>query len=662
MITIATGIVFGRLLGTLFSTIEQAITTTRLGGAHAGSRQRVFVSLPKFFILLAALSCTLARAQGTYTAASCNYTDVNAVINGPTHKAVNGDVINIPSGSCTWSTGLTVPSGIGITIIGEGTPNSGSSTTGASSSCTATSITVSGGINAFRMTPAYGNSTTRLSCMTIASGSGSGVAASVLGSCTLLGCPNLRMDNITFSDWAGHAEVGISYGITAIGDMFGVIDHNTINGVTGNYLQLVELSHASYQGVGLYGDNSWAQPEAYGSANFLFFENNIFNDAGCCENEGSAGGLTRQGGGRIVVRYNTFSPTDSYNFSLGWHGSESSGRPRSGRAYEYYENTWSCNSTTNGCPPVIGARGGTGLTWGNTFTATTRSTFGTILQMNTYRTQGSQPDWGACDGSMAYDTNDGTTYYSGTIGSVSGAGPYTITVSGTSPGWTTNEWSPNGAPYSVHDVTKSTGSEITANGANTLTIAYSGGPGAWTPSAGDSIQILRATVCIDQAGGRGLGTLYNSLDIPANLIPASEAPSPTYLWMNSENPAPVSVAGSNTARVIRNRNFYMETANQSAQTSPTSPFDGTTSTTGIGHGTLANRPTSCTPSSNGGVGTAYWETDHNQLDYCIGTNTWSTTTSLPSSYVPYTYPHPLTAQGTGSTNPAPPTNLVTTVH
>jgi hypothetical protein len=616
-------------------------------------------------LLLIALLAVSAYA-GTHTAASCNYSDVNAVVNGPTHTAADGDTISIPSGSCTWSTGLTVPSGVGITISGAGTPNSGSSTTAASSSCTATSITVSGGITAFRISPMNGNSTTRLSCMTIASGSGSGIAASILGTCTSSGCPNLRLDNITFSNWAGHAEVGISYGITAIGDMFGVIDHNTINGVTGNYLQLVELSHASYKGVGYYGDNAWAQPEAYGSANFLFFESNTFNDAGCCENEGSAGGLTKQGGGRIVVRYNQFNITDNYNFSLGWHGTESSGRPRSTRAYEYYENTWSCNSTTNGCPPVIGARGGTGITWGNTFTATKGSTFGSILAMATYRTQGAPSDtWGTCDGSTPYDTNDGTTYYSGTIGSVSGGGPYTITVSGGSPGWTTNKWSPKGAPYSVHDVSRSTGSEITANGANTLTIAYSGGPGAWTPSAGDSIQILRATVCIDQAGGRGAGVLYNSSNSPANLASANEVPSPSYLWMNSESPAPGNVAGADTARVIQNREFYTETANQSAQTSSTSPFDGTTSTTGIGHGTLANRPTSCTPSSNGGsVGTAYWETDHNQLDYCISTNTWSTTTSSPASYAPYTYPHPLT-QGTGTPPPgsdAPPTNLVATPH
>jgi hypothetical protein len=52
----------------------------------------------------------------TYTAASCNQRDVNAVISGRTRTAVNGDTINIPAGSCTWTSGITVPSHIGISI------------------------------------------------------------------------------------------------------------------------------------------------------------------------------------------------------------------------------------------------------------------------------------------------------------------------------------------------------------------------------------------------------------------------------------------------------------------------------------------------------------------------------------------------------------------
>jgi hypothetical protein len=476
--------------------------------------------------------------------------------------------------------------------------------------------------------------------MNIASGTGSGVALAVLGTCTPSGCPNLRMDNLTFSNWAGHANVGNSYGMAAIGDMFGVADHNTINGVAGNYLQLAEVANASYLGVGYYGDNSWAQPEFYGSANFLFFENNTFNNSGTSDNEGSAGSLQNEGGGRLVVRYNTFN-IDNINAAIAWHGTESNGRPRSGRTWEFYDNTINCPSSTE-CQAQVGARGGTGLTWNNTINFASNSGMSTFENLDTFRTQESSGGWGACDGSAPFDTNDGVTYYSGTVGSVSGS--YTITVSGSSPAWTTNQWSPNGAPYSVHDVTQSTGSEITSNTGNTLTITYSGVAGSWTPVVGDSIQILRATACIDQAGGRGAGYLYSGA--PPQSTPANEIVSPSYSWMNSFSGATPSVAVvyADTARVIANRNFYTETANQAAQTNSSSPFNGIS---GMGHAVFANRPATCT------TGVAYWATDQNTLYQCTSANTWT------AFYSPYTYPHPLTTT-TGTAPPAAPTGLQVT--
>ena len=178
-----------------------------------------------------------------------------------------------------------------------------------------------------------------------------------------------------------------------------------------------------------------------------------------------------------------------------------------------------------------------------------------LLTLATFRTTASIGGWGACDGSSAYDTNDGITYYSGTIGSISGSDPYTITVSGASPGWTTNQWVPNGAPYSIHDVTQSNGWEIASNTANTLTTTSGGGPGTWTPANGDSIQILRATICIDQSGGRGAGILYSG-STATPVSSANEVPSPTYLWSNTLGASPAfAVVYSDTGRVIANRDY-----------------------------------------------------------------------------------------------------------
>lgn len=82
-------------------------------------------------------------------------------------------------------------------------------------------------------------------------------------------------------------------------------------------------------------------------------------------------------------------------------------------------------------------------------------------------------------------------------------------------------------------------------------------------------------------------------------------------------------------------------------------------TTGVGCGTFANRPSSCTK------GTAYWATDQSCssvsdsnyginpsqpingiLYYCTNTNTWS---SESASYKPYTYPHPFRGSQSAST-------------
>lgn len=109
-----------------------------------------------------------------------------------------------------------------------------------------------------------------------------------------------------------------------------------------------------------------------------------------------------------------------------------------------------------------------------------------------------------------------------------------------------------------------------------------------------------------------------------------------------------------------NRDYY-NAVSANPQISPTSPFNGTV---GIGHGTLANRPTTCThttaPDGDEGGGVMYWATDQgswNQsgdgrgsgiLYRCSAPNTWSV------HYTPYIYPHPLQALVAGSGDLAAP--------
>ncbi len=96
-------------------------------------------------------------------------------------------------------------------------------------------------------------------------------------------------------------------------------------------------------------------------------------------------------------------------------------------------------------------------------------------------------------------------------------------------------------------------------------------------------------------------------------------------------------AGSGTNwtpyEIVQNRDFYDSVGN----------FNGTT---GVGIGTLATRPSSCS------AGVAYWATDQNTLYQCNSSKKWTT------FYQPFTYPHPLQ---NSLPSPVPPSGLLATV-
>ena len=132
---------------------------------------------------------------------------------------------------------------------------------------------------------------------------------------------------------------------------------------------------------------------------------------------------------------------------------------------------------------------------------------------------------------------------------------------------------------------------------------------------------------------------------------------PIYVWNNrwSDTLAQVNMTAEDLGgspdyfgnHIVANRDYY-NAVSTSAQTSPTSPFNGTA---GMGFGTLANRPTTCTTNSlEAGGGVGYFATDQGPqgtLYRCSATNTWTV------YYTPFTYPHPLVS---GGQLPAP-TNL-----
>ena len=609
------------------------------------------------FVLACADTCVLA--QGSYTAADCSRNSVNAVINGPTHTAVDGDTINIPAGSCTWTSGITVPSGIGIIIIGAGTTDA-HNPSGSGATTTIIDDYTSSPSWLFYFSPSYGASLSRISSMYLSPANGVGgnslkAPLAFQGTCTSSGCPNIRIDHLVFSgspDWGGLTQPSAT--LTVTDNVFGVMDHNSLYSTGSTYYEFVNFNHSAWLGVGQYGDNSWASPDTFGTNQALYLESNYFEQTGSSylfpitETEGGFS-LPAEGGGRVVCRFNTGVGLRSMCVN---HGTESNGRPRGGRQMEFYDNSMSCPSSAypachdNGMLLGAGPRSGSLLSLGNSFSGIGINQFAGITE---YRIlQNISTPWQGCDGAGPYDNNDGTTYYSGTISSVSGSNPYTITVSG-SPGWSANQWVSNGSPYSIHDTTINNGSEITASGSNTLTVT------AWTSisyASGDSVQILRAPVCIDESSRIGGTLLSGNTPSPSGWV--GQTLDPVYEAADTSTAGPPSFGAvtSNTQRIIANRDYYAEVS-QSAQTSPSSPFNGTV---GTGYGTLSNQPATCK------TGVGYWATDQGnwnqsgsggqgQLYVCTATNTWTL------YYTPYTYPHPLT----GGSGPVPPTGLQATV-
>jgi hypothetical protein len=375
----------------------------------------------------------------------------------------------------------------------------------------------------------------------------------------------------------------------------------------------------------------------------MFYENNIWyttsnGGMSMIDMDISDGQITNMGGGRAVCRYNqVYESSTGVGICLN-HGTEGEGRPRSGRQVEVYGNTYNCAAwclTVDGGP----SRGGTGMLFNNTANLQSQ-TEAAWFTFAAYRTTSYTAPWGSCNGSGPYDQNDGVVYASGTLTGASGGGGSPIIVGDNSKSWTASQWVPTGAPYSFYDVTQGFWIEIASNTSNSLTSAAET-PGAYyTAGIGDSYNILRATICIDQPG-RGQGS-YISGATPSPTGWVGDVLDPIYQWGDTASGGIIAPAyTTDTGKLINNRDFYAQASGP--QISATSPFNGTS---GTGWGVTAYLPSTCTK------GVAYWDRTNAWLDKCTATNTWTT-----NAYRPYTYPHPLTTGGTSGTLPSPPTNL-----
>jgi hypothetical protein len=331
----------------------------------------VFISLGFCSHLLAA----------TFSASTCSQAAVQAAINSELAAPTDGDIIMIPSGSCTWSgsSGIRATFTRSVTIQGAGAVSAttgGSSTTGSDLTAITNNL---GGNPVMEFTTTAGKSF-RFTGIAILENSSSGAE----------GTGNLVIDGNSSAVRVDHCHIlifiGGSKGLGLQNAVTGVADHlyiNTTQQITNDF---AFLNGGNWQGdtdPNSLGNQSWVDTDHFGTSQFFYVEDTRISGGylSDCSN-----------GGRWVFRYSTVV---GGNFGAANHGTHDPWRGC--RAAEVYQNTWTFGAgSANG--GVTHNNGGTTLIWGNTTTG-----YRFLVDLNNVRQSGStynqQPPpngWGYC--------------------------------------------------------------------------------------------------------------------------------------------------------------------------------------------------------------------------------------------------------------------------
>src|SRR5438477_6004788 len=174
-----------------------------------------------------------------------------ASVQGLQNAALNGDTITLPSGTFTWTTRVTITkaitlqgAGAGQTIVRDGMQ--------------------SGQLILWTLVEGFPS---RVTGINFQDGGRTQFANAPVGVLHVDGS-NTNGTTIRFDHNTCDLHGGLVFD-TALG----VIDHNTIDANKGTVYPYA--SH--WNGTNL-GDGSWAAPTAFGSSQFLFIEDNIFNN------------------------------------------------------------------------------------------------------------------------------------------------------------------------------------------------------------------------------------------------------------------------------------------------------------------------------------------------------------------------------------------------
>lgn len=576
--------------------------------------------------------------MATYVAESPSDTDVQAACDLAT---ADGDIVEIPAGTAHWTTGVIWEAPPNSILRGAGTSDAGGGDQ---------TVIIDDIPTVAKLLYISSDGPWRVTGITFQNGTG---ATKNNGTVVFGGTGRVDHCHFNFAASTANFKAIQHYG-------YGVIDHCILDFVVTNAIYVSN----GRSGVGeASGNYEWTQPTDFGGAGYLFIEDCVVNGSGNSGGSYSTRIFDCTTAAKVVVRFNDLNQCTAGEIHATGHGVDDRGL----RSQEIYGNK--STSVRDFDPNFTAAHpaNGTALIWGNDW--------GTNVYKNLYRfddirtnvrTYAQNPPplgWG----------------YAGPTPLATG----TVNVSGTAVTWASGDhfdtdWPVGSMIYIVGAVAEGYSGQAPPDGAScgissvnsttSITLLNGGHTGGdltgvafYVGSAWDGNTNIAGYPALDQPG-RGAGDLLTGLfpskvnDTTGTVAWPNQALEPIYIWANTG--AHDSGFGGNDYSnaagddlVAANRDYYPQASG--IQTSPTSPFDGTS---GCGWGALANRPTTCT------TGVAYFAIDQgnwNQsesnpygvqqngasgvLYVATATDTWT------EYYEPYTYPHPL--QGAAAPSP-----------
>lgn len=305
-------------------------------------------------ILLFALVFGLATTSNaqTLTANSCSLTDVQTAITG----APRGATVNVPAGSCTWGSTLTLTKGVNLIGAGLG------STVITNGVGDGTTLQISPDATAIA-----NEETIKVAGFTF-DGNGSGYGLIGINGAPDAGTKPFKNLIIT-GNKIGNTGSTSGQGNTCIynftGQTRGVIYNNTF-----------DKCDIVFRPMGSDTTTEWSNTAynnfSYGNSDNLYFEDNKILYSSAYTSSDNYGGWIESGqGGRVVVRFNSWDMANISNQAELWdvHGFQNFFGTTSGQTgtmiVEYYGNTIVNGTSTN--YRWINHRGSWGMYFNNTY-------------------------------------------------------------------------------------------------------------------------------------------------------------------------------------------------------------------------------------------------------------------------------------------------------